>query len=84
MVEKGKMPPSVHEFALRDMAFSTSVAFAPARHQRGRETSSHVFFPGCQLSASLPGQVFQIYEHLQQRLKGGVGLILGCCGAPAE
>ncbi len=84
MVEKGKMPPSVHEFALRDMAFSTSEAFTLARHQPGRETSGHVFFPGCQLSASLPGQVFKIYEHLQQSIEGGVGLILGCCGAPAE
>ena len=84
MVEKGKMPPSVHEFALRDMAFSTSEAFTLARHQPGHETSGHVFFPGCQLSASSPGQVFQIYEHLQQSIEGGVGLILGCCGAPAK
>ncbi len=84
MVEKGKMPPSVHEFALRDMAFSTSEAFSLARHQPGCERSSHVFFPGCQLSASSPGQVFQLYEHLRQHLEGGVGLILGCCGAPAE
>jgi len=84
MVEKGKMPPSVHEFALRDMAFSTSEHFSLARHQPGHEMSSHVFFPGCQLSASSPGHVFQIYEHLQQSIEGGVGLILGCCGAPAE
>ena len=66
------------------MAFSTSEAFSLARHQPGRETSSDVFFPGCQLSASSPGQVFEIYEYLQQRIEGGVGLILGCCGAPAE
>jgi len=84
MVEKGKMPPSVHAFALRDMAFSTSEAFSLARHQPGRETSGHVFFPGCQLSASSPEQVLRVYEHLQKSLEGGVGLILGCCGAPAE
>jgi len=84
MVEKGKMPPSVHAFALRDMAFSTGEHFALARHEPGRETSTHVFFPGCQLSASSPGQVFRIYEHLRQSIAGGVGLILNCCGAPAE
>lgn len=84
MVEKGKMPPSVHAFALRDMAFSTGEQFALARHQPGHDTSSHVFFPGCQLSASSPEQVFRVYEHLQQSIAGGVGLILGCCGAPAE
>ena len=84
MVEKGKMPPSVHAFALRDMAFSMSEHFALARHQPGREKSTYVFFPGCQLSASSPEQVFQIYEHLRRSMEGGVGLILNCCGAPAE
>jgi NADPH-dependent glutamate synthase beta subunit-like oxidoreductase len=84
MVAKGKMPPSVHAFALRDMEFSASEQFALARHQPGHDTSRYVFFPGCQLSASSPGQVFAVYEHLQKSLEGGVGLILGCCGAPAD
>jgi glutamate synthase (NADPH) small chain len=83
-VEINKMPPSVHEFALHDMAFSTSEKFTLTRHQPGHDTSSYVFFPGCQLSASSPNQVFQIYEHLQKNIQGGVGLMLGCCGAPAN
>jgi Fe-S oxidoreductase len=84
MVEKGKMPPSVHAFALRDLAFSTGEQFTMARHQPGHQSSRYIFFPGCQLSASSPGQVFDIYQHLQQSMAGGVGLMLGCCGAPAE
>jgi Fe-S oxidoreductase len=84
MFDKGKMPPSVHAFALRDMGFSTGDKFALARHQSGHQSSSYVFYPGCQLSASAPEHVFRIYGHLQQRLAGGVGLMLGCCGAPAE
>ncbi|HMK60279.1 MAG TPA: heterodisulfide reductase-related iron-sulfur binding cluster [Dissulfurispiraceae bacterium] len=84
MVGKGKMPPSAHDFALRDMAFSNSDAFTLARHEPGHSTSNSIFFPGCQLSASSPEQVTQIYEYLRRNLSDGVGLVLGCCGAPAD
>jgi NADPH-dependent glutamate synthase beta subunit-like oxidoreductase len=83
MVAKGKMPSSAHEFALEDMAFSQSDAFLLARHAPGQERSSHLFFPGCQLCASAPGQAAALYDHLRARL-GAVGLMLGCCGAPAH
>jgi len=81
---KGKMPASHHDFALRDMAFSQSPAFAMARHQPGHEHSGLLFFPGCQLSASSPRHVEQIYAHLCGAIDGGVGLMLDCCGAPAR
>ena len=84
MVQKGKMPPSAHEFALLDMEFSLGEHFRLARHQPGREASARLFFPGCQLAASVPGQVRQVYEHLCDSLPGGVGLMLACCGAPAH
>ena len=84
MVEQGRMPPSAHEFALRDMQFSNSEAFALARHQPGASTSEYVFFPGCQLSASAPAQVQRMYARLRETLAAPVGLILRCCGAPAE
>jgi glutamate synthase (NADPH/NADH) small chain len=83
MVENGKMPPSPHDFALRDMQFSLSEAFALARHEPGFSTSRALFYPGCQLSASSPGHVANLYAYLRRTIKGGVGLILGCCGAPA-
>lgn len=84
MVEHGKMPPSAHDFALQDMKFSNSDNFALAKHQPGMKTSKYLFFPGCQLSASSPDQVQQIYGYLQNKLTDGVGLMLRCCGAPAE
>ncbi len=84
MVDKGKMPPSAHDFALRDMAFSTGDAFALCRHQPGFETSKALFFPGCQLAGSSPGNIEKIYPWLCQSLAGGVGLMLNCCGAPAQ
>ncbi|MCU0603022.1 MAG: heterodisulfide reductase-related iron-sulfur binding cluster [Desulfobacterales bacterium] len=83
MVRRGKMPPSAHEFALQDMRFSLSERFRLARHAPGRSQSTHVFYPGCQLCASAPGQVRQVYRHLLDALDGRVGLMLGCCGAPA-
>jgi len=83
MVRKGKMPPSAHEFALLDMEFSLGAEFRLARHQPGFEASAALFFPGCQLAASAPGQVRAVYDHLCAALPGGVGLMLACCGAPA-
>ncbi|MDA8140212.1 MAG: 4Fe-4S dicluster domain-containing protein [Desulfobacteraceae bacterium] len=83
MVEKGKMPASAHEFALEDMAFSQSDDFFLVRHAPGQKQSSHLFFPGCQLCASSPGQAAALYDYLRTRL-GSVGLALGCCGAPAH
>ena len=84
MVSKGKMPPSAHDFALRDMAFSNSNAFALSRYQPGYNTSKYLFFPGCQLSASSPDQVEKVYTYLTEKLSGGVALMLRCCGAPAD
>jgi len=84
MVRQGKMPPSAHEFALRDMAFSNSEKCALKRHQPGTNSSTSLFFPGCQLSASSPENVKKTYSYLTERLRGGVGLMLRCCGATAD
>jgi NADPH-dependent glutamate synthase beta subunit-like oxidoreductase len=83
MVKKGKMPASAHEFALLDMQFSNSDQFAMALHEPRHESSAYIFFPGCQLCASSPAKVKSVYAHLRETLTGGVGLMLGCCSAPA-
>ena len=83
MVKHGKMPPSAHDFALRDMEFSQSDSFTLARHQPGFQSSRVAFLPGCQLSASSPNHVASCYKVLRGKIEGGVGLILQCCGAPA-
>jgi len=84
MVKRRIMPPSAHDFALQDMAYSNSEKCALNRHQPGMSSSRFVFFPGCQLSASSPENVKKTYSYLTERLDGGVGLMLRCCGAPAE
>jgi Fe-S oxidoreductase len=83
MIGKGTMPPSAHEFALRDMAFADGDRCALARHAPGTSASDYVFFPGCQLAATSPDGVERAYADLRARL-GNVGLMLRCCGAPAQ
>jgi len=83
MVGQNRMPPSAHEFALRDMAFANGDHCALARHAPGKDSSRHLFFPGCQLTACDPGGVAAAYDDLRARL-GKVGLLLSCCGAPAR
>ena len=84
MVSRNKMPPSAHEFAIRDMEFSNSDKCSLIRHQPGTDSSAFMFFPGCRLSGSLPQNVQNSYQYLMKNLPDGVGLMLGCCGAPAE
>lgn len=119
MAEKGKMPPSAHDFALKDMEFSNSSHFfmikspPPIPEEQiemrkrelftypritfsnyaqsifrgdppGTEKVDYLFYPGCQLSASCPEYVEKAYLYLLSRIKEGVGIMLGCCGAPAD
>ncbi len=80
MVFTGKMPLAPHEFALLDMMFSNEEAFL-SRPQPGYERCKYVFFPGCQATAIAPATVRAAYLDLCDRLKGGVALMLGCCGS---
>lgn len=83
MVETGKMPGSAHEFALLDARFSNGEAYL-AKPEPGYENCRYLFFPGCQATAVSPDTVEAAYADLRARLDGGVGLMLGCCGAVAK
>jgi L-lactate utilization protein LutB len=58
MVENDKMPPSAHDFALRDMEFCSSNNFfmvkKPPVTSGESPQANYMFYPGCQLSASSP------------------------------
>jgi NADPH-dependent glutamate synthase beta subunit-like oxidoreductase len=84
MVERGKMPVSAHDFGLRDMEFSNSKHFSMVKNQPGYEKVKYMFYPGCQLPASSPEYIPEIYKYLMDNIKDGVGIMLGCCGAPAD
>ncbi len=83
LVEQGHMPQSAHEFALRDMNFANGPDCSLARSAPGTKASTHLFFPGCQLTASRPDAVRSVYDHLRHNIPG-MGIMLRCCGAPAE
>lgn len=83
MVLKGKMPPSPHDFPINDMNFSNSPHFAMIKNAPNTNSSQFMFFPGCQLCATMPEYVELSYDYLRNTLTN-VGLILGCCGAPAD
>ena len=84
MVRQGRMPASAFDFALRDLALAVGDQFALARHAPGLTASDAVFFPGCQLAASDPVQVERAYAYLRERFSPATGLLLSCCGAPAD
>ena len=84
MVRQDRMPASAFGFALEDLALAVSDGFALARHAPGTEASEAVFFPGCQLAASDPEHLELAYAHLRERYSPATGLLLYCCGAPAD
>ena len=84
MVAKARCRPRRTSSRWRTCASAWASVSHLARHAPGRAASAHVFYPGCQLCASAPGQVQRVYAHLVDALPGGVGLMLGCCGAPAH
>jgi Fe-S oxidoreductase len=83
MLEQKYMPASFHEFALQDMGHSNSEHFSLCRHEPGKTESSWMYFPSCQLCSTSPGEVLNSYHFLRDKLSGGVGIMLRCCGAPA-
>jgi glutamate synthase (NADPH/NADH) small chain len=84
LIKKNELPPGHFDFPVRDMLFSNSDEFSMAKHQPNHQKSKYLFFPGCQLSATMSQYVEPIYKHLTTILDDGVGLFLGCCGAPAH
>ncbi|MDR1084531.1 MAG: FAD-dependent oxidoreductase [Deltaproteobacteria bacterium] len=84
MVKAGRMPPSAFGFAIQDLKYSNSEAFVLTRLEPERSEIEYVFYPGCQLSGSAPWQVSKAYSYLREKISGGVGLMLGCCGVQAS
>ena len=76
----GVAPAALHDFWLREMDFAISEgSFVSA--PRGATSCAYVFYPGCQLGAARPDHVLSTYEFLAAG--HDLGVMLGCCGAPA-
>ncbi len=83
MVEKNEFPPAIYDYPIRDMQYANSGEGGLCRHAPGKEKSLYVFFPGCQLPTCDPDIIIPAYKHLL-KWNPETGLILGCCGAPAD
>ncbi len=71
-----KWVPGIFDHWLRNLDWNGGEGFCA---ERGRH--EYMFFPGCQLSAVLPEQTLESWRFLRE--KADVGIVLGCCGAPA-
>ena len=83
MHREGALPPVFHDFWIRDLRFTEGEQAYLARNAPGHDTSDYLFFPGCQLGASDPAYVEHAYRYLLEK-RPQTGIILGCCGVPAE
>lgn len=75
-------PPVFHDFWLKDMRHAMDQAYL-ALAPEGVSKCSGIFFPGCQLGASDPSYVIRTYNYLQNH-DPNTGILLSCCGIPAE
>ena len=81
--KQGTLPGAYHQFWLKDMEFTSSGLAALSRKAPGKEQCTYAFFPGCQLGAADPAYVEQPYRWLLSK-EPDTGLMLRCCGVPAE
>ena len=80
--ENGHLPAAYHDFWMADMEFSMSEeAYIVVGAERA--PASLLFFPGCQLAASLPDVVESTFSYIR-RVEPGAAMILSCCGVPAD
>ena len=82
-VRMGVGPLDRHRKELRFFRLGVSKTFSLASCEPGRRTAKRLFFTGCSLPASSPHNTVRVYQELR-RLFPGTGVLMHCCGAPAE
>ena len=78
-----RMPGAFHQFWVRDMEFANGPYAALAKTPPGKDSCEFAFFPGCHLGAADPEYVKGAYSALLNANEN-VGLLLRCCGVPAD
>ena len=82
-VERGLAPLPQHRGVRRELRSSVSGTFTLAMAAPGRRRARRLFFTGCELPATAPGKTCRLYAHLL-RQDPKIGVLMHCCGAPAE
>ena len=80
--ENGHLPAAYHDFWMADMEFSMSEE-SYVSVVSDNATAKLLFFPGCQLTASLPDVVADTFEYIR-RIDPSAAMLLSCCGVPAD
>ena len=78
-----RMPGAFHQFWVRDMEFANGPYASLVKAPPGKTSCSYAFFPGCHLGAADPEYVKGAYSALLEANED-VGLLLKCCGVPAD
>lgn len=60
-----------------------SKPFTLVMSEPGRTKSKRLFFTGCSLPATAPAHTLRVYDELRRHYPG-TGVLMWCCGAPAE
>jgi len=82
-VARGLAPLPGHRGLRRELRSSVSATFSLTMAAPGRRRARRLFFTGCELPATAPGKTCQLYAHLL-RQDPRIGVIMHCCGVPAE
>ncbi len=79
--EDGHFAPAFHDYWMSELFFVQSDEAYYLHNEENKATE--LFFPGCQMGASNPELVKSCYEFIQKTSEK-TGLLLSCCGVPAE
>lgn len=82
-VRRGLAPLPEHKQVRRELRAGVSKTFSLAAAAPGRRRARRLFFTGCELPATSPGQTRTLYQHLL-RQDPRIGVLMYCCGVPAE
>jgi Fe-S oxidoreductase len=80
---RGIAPLPQHATTMRYLRSVTSGRTSLVMPEPGRSRSRWLFFPGCFLPETSPSNTLELYD-LVRRQHRGTGVMLHCCGAPAE
>jgi len=81
LFKQGGLPPAFHDYYLRD--FAQAISDDAYFEYLPESAKGYLFFPGCQTGASSPEYVLRPFEALREK-EPDTGILVSCCGAPAE
>ena len=82
-VMSGKAPLPQHRAVISAFERGVSRTFRLLMPEPGYSRSKRLFFPGCSLPSTAPGNTIRVYEELREHFRG-TGVLMYCCGSPVR